>query len=73
MEKKAAITRKVSNGTINIYGGKFKNEELNEYNGCVVVLVPAVNDCGYDIYYKTKYICYIQTIDPSLRGKKVSA
>ena len=66
-----AITRKVSNGAINIYGEKFKNEELKEYNGCAVVLVPAVNDCGYDIYFKTKFICYIQTIDPSLKGIRI--
>ena len=64
-----STTRKVCNSAINIYGEKFKNEELKEYNGCEVVLVKAINECGYDIYYKTKFICYLQTIDPALKGK----
>lgn len=64
-----SLIRKVSNSAVNIFGEKFKNDELKNYNGSQVILVKAINGCGFDIYYKTKFICYIQTVSPELKGK----
>jgi hypothetical protein len=61
--------RKIVNGNINIFGEKFNSPELKAYNGHQVILKKSKRGCGYDIYFKSKFICYIQTIDPSLKGQ----
>ncbi len=61
--------RKVVSSSINLYGEKFKHPELKRYNGSQVILIPSNTGCGFDVYYKTKYVCYVKTVDPRLKGK----
>lgn len=61
--------RKVINGSINLLGEKFKHSGLKIFNGSQVILIPSNTGCGFDVYYKTKFICYIQTVDSNLKGE----
>lgn len=59
--------RKIVNGSINLFGEKFKHPDLRIYNGSQVILLPSNTGNGFDVYYKTKFICYLQTISPTLK------
>lgn len=64
-----SLRKKISNGSVNIFGKRFKNNILKDYNGCEVVLIKDITECGFDVYYKTHFICYIKTINQPLKEK----
>lgn len=58
--KNLPINRVVINGTVTIKKKAFTSDELKHYERCGVVLVKSINGSGYDVYYKTHFICYVE-------------
>ena len=54
------LGRIIINGTVTISKKAFTSDKLKDYEGCNVVLVKAINGTGYDVYYKTHFICYVE-------------
>lgn len=52
--------RVVMRGSVKINGKVFTSEVLLHYEGCSVVLVKSINGSGYDVYYKTHFICCVE-------------